>query len=498
MILLDDDDQQGSSKLRPTPVPTLRLPERVAGRASLTLPDYETSQLEAQHIVSPSLHSVIFKKPSFPNRFDTRFWRVTFFALAIYVFLSIVVGIPIIVTRIAAHRPRPPPNLQALFLDDSDQVAGPLPVGGIMMAEATVCDAWDSVDVGTSQFTATVRHTLTPQGLFSFRSNATDEVVPRPGGGHNLTVDINDDASATQAVLVVTLTTSSALLREQTHMCFAPSGDFRGLSIYIPQGLTPTDMLAFDIRLLFPQSSQLITVSSLITYLPMFHQSFGYLSPAVRFQSISIMGAGVNIICDALQADKIGVKSSFASISGSFNVTQSLTLDNIGGSIYSNVTLNNDPSLGLPTYLVLDTGNSDIVTDVLLVAPKNARSPQYYGQVQTFNGTLAVNIAHEAATPPAVINLQVNNNQAKSTICLDSKYSGIYDLRTKLQTVTVRHPPATNPSGVVRTLDTDSNSTAYKRGWVGYGARPAYWNPMTNGQVLVSSSLSPILLELGA
>ncbi|KAJ7497519.1 hypothetical protein FB451DRAFT_1211760 [Mycena latifolia] len=491
-MILDDEFDPGSSKLAPAPVPTLRLPEPVAGRAS-PLPDYETSQAQ---------HTVIFRKPSFPNRFDSRFWRATFFALAIYVFLSVVIGIPLIVTRIAARRPHPPPNIQSLFLDDGDQAAAPLnPAGGIMMAEAsTECDEWDTVDSAVgSLFTTTVQHTLSPNGLISIRSNATDEVVPHPGGRHNLTVNINDDASATQAVLTVTLTTSSPKLREAVHMCFASTGGSRGLSVYFPRNLAPTDVLSFDIRLLFPQSSRTLTVSNLITYLPMFHQSFGYLSPAVRFQNVNIAGAGVDIICDSLQASKIVVKTSFASITGTFNVSQSLKLDNIEGSIYTNATLNNDPTQPLPTYMSLDTGNRDIVAGVTLVAPLNTKPPKYLADVKTFNGSLSLTVVHAAATLPASLGLQVDNNQAESRVSLDSKFSGLFDLRTKLAPITVDYSQVTtDPSGAGRqwNFDLDSNSTSSTRGWLGWGMRPQDWNPATDSKVSIVSSLSPILLQL--
>ncbi|KAJ6587135.1 hypothetical protein DFH09DRAFT_1028302 [Mycena vulgaris] len=491
--MIIEEPEPGSSKLAAAPVPALRLPEPVAGRAS-PLPDYETSQLEAQH-------SVIFRKPSFPNRFDSRFWRATFFALAIYVFLSVVICVPVIVTRIAARKTRPPPNFQSLFIDDGDQAATPLPAaaGGIMMAESTECDRWDSMGTLGALFTATAQHTLTPNGLFTVRSNATDEVVPRPGGKHNLTVDINDDASAKQVVLSVTITASTPHLRDQAHMCFSSSGDSRGVSVYIPQDLGPTDLLAFDIRLLFPQSSRPIMVSNFITYLPMFHQSFGYLSPAVCFQSVNIAGAGLDIICDSLRANKIAVRTSFASISGTFNVSQSLKLDSIGGSLYTNATLYNDP-LGLPTFLSLDTGNSDIVADVTMVAPANSRLPKYIAQVKTFNGSLSLNVVHAAGTPAASLDLQVDNNQAPSMVTVDSKFTGAFDLRTKLAAAGLDAPESIshrNGDGQSWHLDVDSNSTSSTRGWVGWGPRPQYWDPATDGKVSVVSSLSPVVLRVG-
>ncbi|KAJ7772584.1 hypothetical protein DFH07DRAFT_878689 [Mycena maculata] len=497
-MIIDPQLDQGSSKqVAVGPSPTLRLPEPVAGRSTSPLPDYETSQAQ---------HSVIFRKPSFPHRFDSRFWRLTFFALAIYVFLSVVIGIPLIVTRITYQKSHPPPNIVNLFLDESsDQVAPPyvpMGMGGMVMAESTItCDAWNSMDMAGELYQATASGFLAPSGVFSVRSNATDEVVPHPGGMHNLTVDINTDASQTQVVMYVTLTASSAALRAQAHFCFSTTGADRGVSVYIPQYLSATDVLAFDIRLLFPQSPDPIIISDLITYLPMFSQWFGSLvSSRVSVQNINIAGAGLDIICDYLQADKIVVQTSFASISGTFNVTQSLKLDNIEGSINTNTTLVNNPSSGLPTFLALDTGNSDILANVVMVAPSNSRPPMYRAHVKTFNGSLALKVAHDAATQPASLDLHVENNQAQSTVSLDAKYMGLFDVHTKLAPVQVVYDQVVpDPTGQGRQwqLDIDSNSTSWMRGWVGFGTRPAYYNPSMSGKVSVVSSLSPILLELG-
>ncbi|KAJ6596651.1 hypothetical protein B0H10DRAFT_2088241 [Mycena sp. CBHHK59/15] len=499
MIILDNPNQQ-TSKLAVAASPALRLPEPVAGR-SASLPDYETSQAQ---------HSVIFRKPTFPQRFDSRFWRATFFALAIYVFLSVVIGIPVIVTRIAYRRGHPPP-VHSLFFDEPSAAPLGLPnTGGMLMAESsTICDEWGSLEDDSAAggyYTAAAYHNLSPSGLFSVRSNASDEIVAAHPAVGNLTVDINPDSSMTMAAFFITLTTSSVQLREQTHVCFAPSGDDRGLSIYIPQSLAENDMLSFDIRLLFPQTSHLLTVSNLITYLPMFQQSFGSLSSRIHFENINIAGASVEVVCDSLQANKIAIKNMFGPISGTFNVTQSLKLDNIGGSISTNVTLNNDPSSqNLPTFLSLDTGNSDIVADVTMVGPSsvraNSRPAKFIANVKTFNGPLSLNVGHDAATAPALLDLRVENNQAQSTVALDAKYAGVFDLHTKLAPAKVDYGQGiADPTGDAQQwhLDVDSNSTSSTRGWVGWGTRPQYWNPATDGKVLVVSSLSPILLQLGS
>jgi hypothetical protein len=108
MIILDEEP---SSKLGSSDVsgPTLRFPERAAGRSTLTLPDYETSQAIANH--NFGYKQVVTRKvdvrygfhkssDSFVqiHIFDGRFWRATLYALLIYIALSLIVGIPIVVT----------------------------------------------------------------------------------------------------------------------------------------------------------------------------------------------------------------------------------------------------------------------------------------------------------------------------------------------------------------------------------------------------------------
>nr|GAT42655.1 predicted protein [Mycena chlorophos] len=496
MILLDDESGP-ASKLLPSTYPTLRPPEPAAGRSSLSLPDYETSQAQ-QHGSAPSISSIRKSKLPFPNRFDSKFWRGTFFALAIYVFLSVVIGIPIIVTRIAAqHKGYSPPNPQSLFLSDSN-AAAPFLSGNsqVMEASSTQCDVWDSTGFSNGLYTATVRRILPPYGLFSVRSNATDEVVPRSGGNNNLTVGINDDPTEVNVVMDMTLSTSTIELQQAAHFCFSPMGEMRGYSVYMPQNLAFHDYLAFDVRVLFPQSplTVLPMPTDFVTYLPMFMQAFSPLGQSVRLSSVNIAGAGVEIQCDDLQADKIAIRSSYAPIMGNFNVTQSLTLDNIEGYVLANVTLVNDPSTDLATYLVGDTGNNYLNANVTMVSTTATKTPYFNANLQTFNGSLDVNLVHAPTTPPASVMLTTSNSQGPTSISLDSKFAGGYDLRSKVAPVRVYYPHKNTPKGWTVVSDANTSSTA--RGWTGFGPQPS--SPvMAQGLVTASSSLSPIALHLG-
>ena len=89
MIILDEEDHQvkfdaivaGS---------TVRYPDKVVGRSSTSLPDYEAS--EAQHRL------IIGDPQSLPKktRRNTRILKATFYALAVYVALSAVIVLPLV------------------------------------------------------------------------------------------------------------------------------------------------------------------------------------------------------------------------------------------------------------------------------------------------------------------------------------------------------------------------------------------------------------------
>ncbi|KAJ7859688.1 hypothetical protein B0H13DRAFT_2355985 [Mycena leptocephala] len=203
----------------------------------------------------------------------------------------------------------------------------------------------------------------------------------------------------------------------------------------------------------------------------MFNQAFAKFDPRIQFRKINVVGAGVDIICDNLHAGIIAVKNSYASISGSFNVTKSLTLDNIEGPITANTTLNNDPTTGLATYLVMDTGNSH------LRFASRQQPPKFNVNVQTFNGSLWVNALHSNRTISSATILEVDNNQGQSQVAVDSKFQGYW--------ISARRLPRR------------SSTSALTRGWVGSGTRSSYFNPATDGMLTVTSSLNPVSLLLG-
>lgn len=150
---------------------------------------------------------------------------------------------------------------------------------------------------------------------------------------------------------------------------------------------------------------------------------------------------------------------------------------------------------------------SEINANVTLLAPL-VRSllpphpPKFIAHVKTFNGPISINVAHDPSTLPTPLELRVENNQAESNVTLDAKFSGHFDAKTKLATVTLHRGAqdlSADPTGEnrQRNFDIDQDTSTSIRGWVGWGKRPPVWDARNNGEVVIVSALSPIILQLG-
>ena len=157
---------------------------------------------------------------------------------------------------------------------------------------------------------------------------------------------------------------SSNDLRDRTSICFNKEGPDRGLSIFVthspysfiwywfwPQ--IPSDIgddtVAINIDVLLPRVNS--KIETFTTCLPMFSQNFGDLRQYLSFGQFSLQGSHRLIhstVCDHLnvhmkcednwitlfqflQASQILVTNVLSSIQGSFNVTQSLSLESMRG-----------------------------------------------------------------------------------------------------------------------------------------------------------------------
>lgn len=482
--------------------PTVRLPERAAGRSTshITLPDYETSQAIAQN-------HFVYKKTG-KGRIDSRFWRATLYALIIYIALSLIIGIPIVAVRLKQRSDRkyssPPlgPPWQAGI-----EVAGPnasILVDDLIKA-VPICNSWTSYtsDPSGTSFNASLKYSLSPLGQFSIRSNvSSDSVNPQFIFG-NLRVGMNPDKTTKDALLSLSLQASSSTLRKDTNVCFAMVDNACDLAIYVPDKLSGSDSIRFNISLLFPPTTHPSTVDRLATWLPTFTQSFDNMDKQWTFSKATIEGPSSQFSAGFLQANNLLIQTSSAEIEGTFYVNESLTLDTIDAPINATITLLNDWQSRTPTLLTLDTGNGYIDAQIYLNAPGSLHHPTaFLTTLRTFNAQIVASVTHDTSSPPSEFHLRATNYLAETWITLDPKYEGTFDLQTKLATASlkvdngtnvVNHPLENGKRGYA--FDHSSSSRIF--GWVGWGSRPG---PTTQqnyqGHVEVVSSHGSVVLQL--
>jgi len=501
MIILDEEP---SSKLSSGDVsgPTLRFPERAAGHSTLTLPDYETSQAIAKHNFG-------YKK-IVTRKVDARFWRATLYALLIYIALSLIVGIPIVVTKLKrrSERKYPPPPPPGPPWQSGIEVSGSSSSMSLAdLDDATqTCNSWTSYASYPSRnsFIASLQNSVSPLGQFSIRSNVSGEPDRPNFVVGDLTIGMNPNKTATDALLSLTMQASSSTLRKDTNVCFAMSDNACDLAIYVPNNLSGTDSLRFNISLLFPHTAHSSTVDRLATWLPMFTQSFGQMDTTWTFSKATIEGPLSKFNAGYLQANNLLVQTSLAEIKGTFHVNESLTLDTVDAPINAVITLVNNWEYKIPTRLSLDTGNGVIDAKIHLNAPRPLhRHTTFLTSMRTFNAQLNVSVTHTESTPPSEFHLRASNYLANTYITLDPKYQGTFDLQTKLAKASVKENNGTNlvadPSGHggKRSYQLDHWSSTRIFGWVGWGSRPG---PITfenrQGHVEAVSSHSPVSLQL--
>ncbi|KIY74415.1 hypothetical protein CYLTODRAFT_416251 [Cylindrobasidium torrendii FP15055 ss-10] len=492
MIILDEPQQ---TKYDPAG-PTLRAPDPALGCSSSPLPDYATSQAQASQtqFVLPSL-----SRPTVPTswRKDRRFWKAMLYAFVVYIVLSAAIGIPLLVLRLKhKHEGRPPPWGSSVTDDSSSLHTQNLAVGDHAL-NSGACNNWeDSQDtISYKLYTAATSHSFDPYGSLIIRSNASTEITESAGLTGNVTMGINPDAAATDVVFKVSLEATAPEVRSRTYVCFHDEGASRGLTVYVPSNLA-SDTLSLNIYALFPQSP--ISLTALESYLPMFTQVVGDMREYVKVDKFSLEGASEAIHVEGISSPKIAIKNALGGIFGTFNATEQLSLDTVGGPIHGNITLVQGAGRKHPTYFSLDTGNSEIDVNMTLQVTASTDMPfNFIGTAKTFNAPISIGVEHDAFTPASPLELQVTNNQAASTIRLDNKFSGTFDLSTKLAVATLHEGPMTKlqdaSSGQVlyRNYMYQTTSRSRTAGWLGWGKRTEGWNP-NEGHLSVKSSLSPI------
>ncbi|KAG6837487.1 hypothetical protein H0H93_008412 [Arthromyces matolae] len=499
MIILDSEEQE-RSKLLNDPFfegPTLRFPEKAVARSDSPLPDYETSEARQKLIIK--------ELSARPKSVETRLWRAILYSFGIYVLLTIAIAIPIIVVKKRdSHQPVPvnfSPDWDNNEPNNSNSLGATTNTWDIVEDARCTWDTFNSAD--SPGFTAHAEHMLNYSGSFYIQSNISSVLSNNNYSTGNFTVDLNPDSSVSTVLFTVDVEASSDDLLRHATACFIDSGSDRGVFLYVTRPLTGMDFVAVNIRVLLPQKASSTILDNFITNLPWFSHTFGNLKNHT-IKNISLTSAGYDVVVDA---STIYVKNTYASIIGNYHATSSLTLDGIKGNIAANVTLEQLSSSTAPTSLLLDTGDGSINAKVSLIAPSKARphsSPyKFTADVRTFNGPVTFQASYTNSTPPTALQLSVSNTDGQTDVSLDKSYEGTFSVQSKLGNVTVRKPylsPALDPLREKRQYSYQSQQVGDHQitGWVGWGKPPNYSESANQGQVKITTSLSPITLQLAS
>ncbi|KAG2146030.1 uncharacterized protein EDB93DRAFT_1251237 [Suillus bovinus] len=504
MIIQEEDDLL-NSKDPPVTTPALRYPERAAGRRPFSpLPDYETSQALALNGLSNDSLITFYKPPPKRRFIDSRSWRAGIVALGIYIILSIIIGIPLIVKNSQGDNkpfsyptnyavPWPGKNAASHYVTNINNISSSLPDG-----VSSVCNVWATT--GTLEdaqhfMVGEVSHTVSSNGRFSITSNASyisnmDIVLG------DLFVGLNPNTSVTDTTILVNMQSSNDVIFSQTQVCFALSNNVTGLAIYVPDNMSLNDQLLFNITLLYPQSAITAQVNSFATYLPLFTQMFGDFGDYVNFERVSIEGPLSRIFVGSIEADDILVQTSLEPIFGQFAASRSLFVNTIQAPINVNASLFNDPDSNFPTYLEVNTGNSNLKANITLNAPNRGppQRPNFVANMRTFNGQATTSFVHDPASPPTAIKLRLENDLGPINAVFDQYFQGFFQADTILGAVSVSQGTASslNPYNTtsLRSFFLNYVSDTRTYGWIGWGLGSGGFLGEQIGEVVVETSIA--------
>ncbi|KAH9949543.1 hypothetical protein B0H21DRAFT_98874 [Amylocystis lapponica] len=537
MIILDEaDDPHIQSKVASETTLTSRTVRPTTPTPSL--PDYESSQSisssssSASHSSRAQLTAVESAEPPvnrwWPKHRSARVRRVVLYALVIYFFFTVAVGVPIIVVKMQ-HRWY---ERQIVAQDTSAMISSPslLIIDGetpLAQGSNVSCNAWVDMDVPLSDLMrADLQYVIPLSGPIFLQSNVSyyeeNDLSQQVSG--TLNVDVNDDPAATDAVVSVSMFYSVASIRMDTSVCLVNLSGSNGIYIYGPHTVQWPETLMFNISLLLPQTPDLF-ISKLVTMLPRFSQQYGPLASSVLFGNVELGGPLSKVMIDSLSAGTAVIKSPLAEISGQFDITQALVLDTVSAPITANISLHNSGSLAQVTYLELSTGNSPLTANVTLYFPYGSppayKAPNFLAKAQTFNGPLNLTIAHAPSSAPAALQLQAENALGEVLVSVDSKFAGTFDVTTTYASAQVLMPDVLSENGTqydlglytpsssaaapsssfTRAVDFDVISSSRMAGWVGFGPRPPSpqkYHANGQGRIEVESTLTPVTLLLGS
>jgi len=305
-------------------------------------------------------------------------------------------------------------------------------------------------------------------------------------------VSMNDNLLESSILFTVEMQSSSKDIGDRTSICFNKEGPNRGLSIFIPSDIGDDDNLTIDIYVLLPRVNS--TIDTFTTNLPLFSQKFDDLRQYLSFGQFSLGGSHRLINSTYLQASQIVVTNVLSSIQGSFNVTQSLSLESIRGPIIADIMLSPRYDQIQPTTLILGTGNSTINASITLNALTTTSippsSPNFVAQVTNFDGPIQIDVVYGNTSLNSPLQMNVQNNVASSIISMDSTFEGCFNAQAKLSRVFVQD----NRKNTSWTLDYDTSLPDIAMGRVSKDSNPPSYLDTCHSFVNILSALGPVNL----
>ncbi|KAI0328597.1 hypothetical protein GY45DRAFT_960149 [Cubamyces sp. BRFM 1775] len=412
MILLDGldkhSDPQRSKLVAESSVPVAR-----AHTPTPSLPDYEASQAQLKPTTL-----------SYPQIQEKRTRRRRWRKCALY---SLIRKAYTKANPYDAWSGNPPIPPKSITLGDAP----------LRLSSAKSCNAWSLEDKPDGPLLRSeLQYNVPVNGSIFLNTNITYS-----GNGTylnhfsgQLLVGVNNDPSADEAAVHVSMHHTTPALRNATNVCLMQTGQGGGVYLFTPLNLTQTDSLSFNITLLLPQNhTSTRHVPQLMCHLPNFKQTYQQLDPYVTFGSVVLGGAMSEVSIESIQASTAVVKASLAEIEGRFAVDSSLSLETVSAPINADIHLYNYGTSDSPTYLHLTTGNSVLNANVTMYVPPGVDpdfGPHFLAHAETFNAPLTLAMMHDEASVPATLRMRALNNLGNTRVSVDSRYEGTFDVAT--------------------------------------------------------------------
>ncbi|KAF8578716.1 hypothetical protein K439DRAFT_456139 [Ramaria rubella] len=384
--------------------------------------------------------------PSKPQKADKRFWRVLFYALAVYAVVSIAVAVPYFVihnkstTSTTPYQRMKPPDMSG------DPVPSGVPVVPVDVpsADGTVlgCNVWDYThDYGYPNNLQYSRLT------YCLPHNSTNIWLHALGGGERFvsgqfTVKLNPDEDEDDYMVDVLLTynVDDVDARNSSAICLMQDHDKWGVGIYTPPG-SLNHSLDYQITLLVPSALGPLTLPQFTTYLPWFSHSFNDLNNTLVFGDVEVSGIASSVD-GTIFGETVNVTTSQAAITGNYRASKTLILQTSYAKIDTNITLGSTVGQEYPTSLMMRSSegpfsatvnlsssgtNSSSLTSSNMLVGRDTR-PQYSTSVTCDDSPVTLIFRHDDSVDFSDLDVQVNTTLNRAVVLLDSKFEGTFDL----------------------------------------------------------------------